>query len=180
MIHLYNLGFNGRYIAYPDCEFEEGITRTFDEEAGRHRKFSLGAHELMFNPFNNWLGEGIFTPLFRTFLKCDIPSYYKIFLTAYLFSYTSGGAYIIVFTLAAVARLVDKEDEISYFSAFNSAGVLILSILVSEMRRWRPGQILLCMVWARLGVRTVHRLTHDLPSLYRYTTSSDTSPFSLR
>jgi hypothetical protein len=50
MIHLYNLGFNGRYCAYPDCEFEEGITRTFDEEAGRHRKFALGAHELIFNP----------------------------------------------------------------------------------------------------------------------------------
>jgi hypothetical protein len=47
MIHLYNLGFNGRYVNYPDCEFQEGITRTFDEEAGRHRKFSLGAHELM-------------------------------------------------------------------------------------------------------------------------------------
>ena len=58
MIHLYNLGFNGRYIAYPDCEFQEGITRTFDEEAGRHRKFALGAHELMFSPFHSWLGQG--------------------------------------------------------------------------------------------------------------------------
>lgn len=131
MIHLYNLGFNGRYVAYPDCEFQEGITRTFDEEAGRHRKFSLGAHELMFNPFNNWIGDGIFSPLFRTFLRSDIPSYYKIFLTAYLFSYTSGGAYIIVFTIAAVARLVDKADQVTFFSSFNSAGVLILSILVS-------------------------------------------------
>jgi len=130
MIHLYNLGFNGRYIAYADCEFQEGITRTFDEEAGRHRKFALGAHELMFNPFSNWIGQGIFTPLFRTFLKSDIPSYYKIFLTAYLFSYTSGGAYIIVFSIATIARLIDKDDDISFFSSFNSAGVLILSILV--------------------------------------------------
>jgi hypothetical protein len=131
MIHLYNLGFNGRYIAYPDCEFQEGITRTFDEEAGRHRKFALGAHELMFNPFNNWIGQGIFSPLFRNFLMSDIPSYYKIFLTAYLFSYTSGGAYLLVFTTAAVARLLDSEEEVgSIISAFNSAGVLILSILV--------------------------------------------------
>ena len=125
MIHLYNLGFNGRYVAYPDCEFQEGITRTFDEEAGRHRKFALGgrykhchdlnstcmfdslyhiisAHELMFNPINGWVGQGIFSPLFRTFLRSDIPSYYKIFLTAYLFSYTSGGAYLIVFSTAAI------------------------------------------------------------------------------
>jgi cellulose synthase/poly-beta-1,6-N-acetylglucosamine synthase-like glycosyltransferase len=40
MIHLYNLGFNGRYCAYPDREFEEGITRTFDEEASRHQSFA--------------------------------------------------------------------------------------------------------------------------------------------
>merc|ERR1719263_433652 len=91
MIHLYNLGFNGRYCAYPDCEFQEGITRTFDEEAGRHRKFALGAHELVFHPIAECFGKGIFTPLFKTFLTCDIPSYYKIFLTAYLCSYTTGG-----------------------------------------------------------------------------------------
>jgi hypothetical protein len=84
----------------------------------------------MFNPINNWISQGFFSPLFRTFLKSDIPSYYKIFLTAYLFSYTSGGAYILVFTIAAIARILDKESEISYIAAFNSAGVLILSILV--------------------------------------------------
>ena len=30
MIHLYNLGFNGRYINYPDCEFQEGMTKKID------------------------------------------------------------------------------------------------------------------------------------------------------
>jgi hypothetical protein len=130
MIHLYNLGFNGRYVCYPDCEFQEGITRTFDEEAGRHRKFALGAHELMFNPFNNWFGQGIFTPLFNTFLRSDIPSYYKVFLTAYLFSYTSGGAYLLVFSFAALARLLDQSDEVRLLSAFNSAGVLVMSMVV--------------------------------------------------
>jgi cellulose synthase/poly-beta-1,6-N-acetylglucosamine synthase-like glycosyltransferase len=131
MIHLYNLGFNGRYIAYPDCEFQEGITRTFDEEAGRHRKFALGAHELMFNPFNSWLGQGVFSPLFRTFLGGDIPSYYKVFLTSYLFSYTSGGCYLIVFSVVAICRILDYSNEVEYIYAFNSAGVLILSIVVS-------------------------------------------------
>jgi hypothetical protein len=125
MIHLYNLGFNGRYCAYPDCEFEEGITRTFDEEAGRHRKFSLGAHELVFNPFQDMVGHGIFTPLFRTFMACDIPSYYKIFLTAYLCSYTSGGAYIIVFTVASIAWLLDGESDVSTLYAFSPAGIIV-------------------------------------------------------
>lgn len=138
MIHLYNLGFNGRYVAYPDCEFQEGITRTFDEEAGRHRKFALGAHELMFNPINAWIGQGIFSPLFKTFLKSDIPSYYKIFLTAYLFSYTAGGAYLIVFTIAAIARLVDRDGAVTSIYLFNSAGVLVLSAVVRifHLRCW--------------------------------------------
>jgi hypothetical protein len=125
MIHLYNLGFNGRYVAYPDCEFEEGITRTFDEEAGRHRKFSLGAHELVFNPFQDMLGHGIFTPLFRTFMSCDIPSYYKIFLTAYLCSYASGGAYIIVVVISAMARIFDGGPKVSALYAFTPAGVIV-------------------------------------------------------
>ena len=130
MIHLYNLGFNGRYVNYPDCEFQEGITRTFDEEAGRHRKFALGAHELMFNSFNSWIGNGPFSPLFKTFLKSDIPSYYKVFLTSYLFGYTSGGCYILVFSIAAIARLCDFENQVEFLSAFNSAGVLALSVIV--------------------------------------------------
>jgi cellulose synthase/poly-beta-1,6-N-acetylglucosamine synthase-like glycosyltransferase len=129
MIHLYNLGFNGRYCAYPDCEFEEGITRTFDEEAGRHRKFALGAHELVFNPLSEWFGHGIFTPLFRTFITCDIPAYYKVFLTAYLCSYSSGGAYIVVFTLAAAARLIDVEDSVQSLYTFSPAGIIVLNIV---------------------------------------------------
>jgi cellulose synthase/poly-beta-1,6-N-acetylglucosamine synthase-like glycosyltransferase len=130
MIHLYNLGFNGRYCAYPDCEFEEGITRTFDEEAGRHRKFALGAHELVFNSFQDMIGGGVFTPLFRTFLKCDIPSYYKVFLVSYLCSYASGGTYLIVFSAAAIARLLDSENDITSLQAFSPAGIIVLNFLV--------------------------------------------------
>lgn len=132
MIHFYNLGFNGRYCAYPDCEFQEGITRTFDEEAGRHRKFSLGAHELVFNSFQDMLGHGIFTPLFRTFLRCDIPSYYKVYLTAYLCSYTSGGTYLIVFAAAALVRIIDNGAEITHLSGqfFSPTGIIILNFII--------------------------------------------------
>lgn len=129
MIHLYNLGFNGRYCAYPDCEFQEGITRTFDEEAGRHRKFALGAHELVFNPFQEMIGHGVFTPLFRTFLASDIPSYYKVFLTAYLCSYATGGAYIIVFLAAALVRIFSSDDEIDSLYTFSPAGIIVLNII---------------------------------------------------
>lgn len=130
MINLYNLGFNGRYCAYPDCEFQEGITRTFDQEAGRHRKFALGAHELVFNHFQDMLGHGIFTPIFKTFLSSDIPRYYKVFLTAYLCSYTSGGAYIIVFAASALVRIFDEGDAVDSLYAFSPAGIIILVFIV--------------------------------------------------
>jgi cellulose synthase/poly-beta-1,6-N-acetylglucosamine synthase-like glycosyltransferase len=143
MIHLYNIGYTGRYIAYPGCEFQEGVTRTFDEEAGRHRKFSLGAHELMFNPFQDWFGHGIFTPLFRNFLTCDIPSYYKIFLMSYLMSYTSGGIYLFVFSVAAAGRLLDQRDTGSLY-AFNPASVLVLNIVVYYVIGYTSFLIALC------------------------------------
>jgi cellulose synthase/poly-beta-1,6-N-acetylglucosamine synthase-like glycosyltransferase len=130
MIQLYSLGFNGRYCAYPDCEFQEGITRTFDEEAGRHRKFALGAHELVFNTFESMPSQGVFTPVFKTFMSCGIPNYYKVFLSAYLCSYASGSTYIIVFTVSAIMRILDRDQEVDAISLFNPAGVILLNFVV--------------------------------------------------
>ncbi|KAL3939477.1 MAG: hypothetical protein SGBAC_005806 [Bacillariaceae sp.] len=135
MIHLYNLGFDGRYVTYPDCEFEKGVSRTFDEEASKQRKLSWGAHEIMFNPLNTWLVRGPFSPVFRTMFKSKaIPSTYKIFLTSHLLSYSSGGIYLFVFSVAAVTRILDTAiSEESIWFAFNSAGVLALTFVLSYM-----------------------------------------------
>jgi hypothetical protein len=65
------------------------------------------------------------SPLFRMFMSCDIPSFYKIFLTAYLCSYASGGAYIIVFTISSTARILDGRSDISALYAFTRAGVIL-------------------------------------------------------
>ena len=48
-----------------------------------------------------------------------------------LFSYTSGGTYLVVFTIAAIARLCDKDGVTSLY-LFNSAGVLVLSAVVRQ------------------------------------------------
>jgi hypothetical protein len=132
MIHLYNLGFDGRYIVYPSCEFQQSVSRSFDEEASRQRKLSLGAHELIFNPLNSWLIRGPFSPVFVTMFKSKaIPSGYKIFLAAHLLSYTIGGIYLLVFTVAATARILDNEiSEASLRFTFNSAGFLAVSYVV--------------------------------------------------
>jgi Glycosyl transferase family group 2 len=130
MIHLYSLGFNGRYVNYEDCEFQEGITRSFNEEAVRCRKFALGAHELVFHPFQDMLGRGIFTPVFRTFMTCEIPSYFKIFLTAHLCSYASGGAYIFIFVVSSILQMFEKKTEVDTISVFNPAGIIIISFIL--------------------------------------------------
>ena len=160
---LYSLGFNGRYVAYPDCEFQEGITRTFDEEAGRHRKFALGAHELVFNPFTDWVGHGVFTPLWRTFLACDIPSYYKVYLTAYLCSYASGGAYLVVFTIAAIARILDVEDDVQTLYSFSPAGVIVLNMVAFYVLGYATFIIaMLRMYWA--NSKLIFREYRDKPA----------------
>ena len=76
------------------------------------------------------IGQGIFTPLFKTLMACDIPSYYKIFLTAYLCSYASGGAYLIVFSAAAITRIVDSAENIDSLYAFSPAGIIILNFVI--------------------------------------------------
>jgi hypothetical protein len=60
-----------------------------------------------------------------------IPSGYKIFLAAHLLSYTIGGIYLLVFTVAATARILDNEiSEASLRFTFNSAGFLAVSYVV--------------------------------------------------
>ena len=133
MIHLYNLGFDGRYVAYPACEFQHGVCRTFDEEASRQRKLSLGAHEVVFNPFNFWLVRGPFSAVFQTLFKSKaVPINYKIHLAAHLFSYSSGGIYLLVFTIAAVARILGDsvQERSQLIFVFNSATILTCSMVV--------------------------------------------------
>ena len=138
MIHLYNLGFDGRYVSYPACEFEQGVSRTFDEEAARHRRLSLGAHELLFHPINSWLVRSPFSPVFQTMMKSKaISSSYKIFLISTLFHFCSGGIYLFVFTVAATARILGHtiQETSSLIFVFNSASILFLSMVVS-LHQW--------------------------------------------
>lgn len=131
MINLYNLGYDGRFICYPDSDYQEGVTRTFDEEAERQRRFSVGAHELMYNPFAEMFGKGFFKRSFWSFLTSDIPGYYKIYLTSYLLSYTSGGTFVILYTCAALTRLFGPDEGyVTVFYGLSPFGFIALNILV--------------------------------------------------
>jgi hypothetical protein len=55
-------------------------------------------------------------------------------LSSHLLSYSSGGIYLFVFSVAAVTRILDTDiSEESIWFAFNSAGVLALTHVVSRM-----------------------------------------------
>lgn len=43
---------------------------------------------------------------------------------------TSGGCYILVFSIAAITHLCSVETEIAFLSSFSSAGVLVLSVII--------------------------------------------------
>jgi hypothetical protein len=82
----------------------------------------------MFNAFTEIFNHGVYSDLFKTFLKCDIPGYYKIFLTAYLQSYMSGGVYLLVFTIATIVRLAGSETGTLY--AFSPIAVLLITLII--------------------------------------------------
>lgn len=127
MMNFYNAGYIGRYVAFPDTEFQEGITRNFDEEAIKLRKFSSGAHELMFNPFNKWVHHGILSDLFHRFFQSAMPFYYKVHLVAYLSSYFSAGLYFIVITTTMILYLFRTED---LFFTTNPIAILIINLFI--------------------------------------------------
>lgn len=159
MFHMYNLGFNGRYCAFPACEFEVGVPRTFDELASSHRSLAKGAHEILFNSFQDMMGgHGIFTRLFREFMACGMQSYYKTYLFAYLCSYTIGGTYILAFYIDAIFRILDENDDeneaVDEFHSFSPASAIILLFAFANIF----GNVTLTFVMFRLRKNNIKLL----------------------
>jgi len=82
-IRLQSEGYIGVYSVF--CEFEEGVSLSYEDELSKLSKFAYGASELIFSK-NFW-----------RFLICKhIPWYSKVNLTSYLFSYFAIASSIIV------------------------------------------------------------------------------------
>lgn len=124
MIRLYIMGYTGKYVAFPDSEFQEGITFNYDEEARKLRKFSSGAHELIFNPMSCWLSSSVLSKKYHNFILSPLPRFYKIHLISYLGSYFSSGFFVIFVSIAFVARLAGSDA--GYFNV-NPVAVIALN-----------------------------------------------------
>lgn len=87
-MRLQTKDYFGRYIAYPDTDFGEGVTRTFQEEIQKLTKFAYGASEMMLNPVKQWFQKGLFTKTFKEYIfSRQITWYTKLHLCFYLSSY---------------------------------------------------------------------------------------------
>jgi hypothetical protein len=82
-------GYILRLASYHGEGFKEGISLSIFDELNRWEKYAYGCNELVFNPLFTWLWKGPFTPLFRTFLGCDLQLSSKMTIIGYISSYYS-------------------------------------------------------------------------------------------
>ncbi|CCG82842.1 Putative uncharacterized protein [Taphrina deformans PYCC 5710] len=80
-------GYKIRLASYSNDEFLEGVSLTVYDELARWQKYAYGCSELVFHPLKFWFTRGPFTKLFRTFLRANVPGFYKFTSCSYIFSY---------------------------------------------------------------------------------------------
>lgn len=92
-LRLLMSGYITRWATYSNNGFEEGVSLTCDDELNRWQKYAFGCSELVLHRLWEWPYKGIFTPLFKTFLKSPAaPIHYKFSACSYIFSYYAIGA----------------------------------------------------------------------------------------
>ncbi|SNX84533.1 uncharacterized protein MEPE_03242 [Melanopsichium pennsylvanicum] len=103
-LRLLMSGYITRWATYSNNGFEEGVSLTCDDELNRWQKYAFGCSELVLHRLWEWPTKGLFTPLFKTFLKSSAPIHYKFSASSYIFSYYAIGA---AFPLTWVLYLVE-------------------------------------------------------------------------
>lgn len=91
-LRLLMAGYITRWATYSNNGFEEGVSLTCDDELNRWQKYAFGCSELVLHRIWHWPFKGLFTPLFKTFLKSSAPIHYKFSACSYIFSYYAIGA----------------------------------------------------------------------------------------
>lgn len=135
-----------RLATYHDNEFKEGVSLTIYDEIARWEKYAFGCNELVFNRMYTWLWKGPFTPLFRTFLWCDIQLSSKLTIIGYISSYyaLASSFPLTIMNYILVGWFNDSLDKfymkswdifLSVIVVFNLIGNLSLALL-----RYRLGE----------------------------------------
>lgn len=120
-LRFINSGYYGKFIAYKDNIFQEGVSLSFKDEMNKYSKFAYGASEIMFNPIKNWCRKGILTKSFYTFVRySNAPFTSKISIIGYLMTYFSIASSIILTPIILVLSCYVEYWEILFFNLFYS------------------------------------------------------------
>lgn len=85
-------GYTVRFASYTGDGFKEGVSLTVYDELARWEKYAYGCSELIFHPFRYWVTRGPFTPLFKMFIRSNMPLPSKITIMAYIGTYYAIGS----------------------------------------------------------------------------------------
>ena len=80
-------GYVIRFASYTMDGFKEGVSLTVYDEMSRWEKYAYGCSELIFHPLRCWLTKGPFTPLFKMFMRSNMPLPSKFTIMAYVGTY---------------------------------------------------------------------------------------------
>lgn len=125
-----NSGYYGKFIAYKDNIFQEGVSLSFKDEMNKYSKFAYGASEIIFNPIKNWCKKGILTKSFYNFIRySNAPFTSKIGIVGYLMTYFSIASSIVLTPVILVVSCYVEHWEILFFDIFYS--FIFLTVLFS-------------------------------------------------
>ena len=95
-LRLQSDGYIIRLASYTGDGFKEGVSLTVYDELARWEKYAYGCNELIFHPIKYWIFRGPFTPLFKNFMKSNMPLPSKFTIMAYIGTYYAiGSAWIL-------------------------------------------------------------------------------------
>lgn len=91
-LRLQTAGYIVRMGGYTGGGFKEGVSLTCYDELARWEKYAYGCSELIFHPLRYWPTRGPFTPLFRHFIRSNMPLGSKFTIMAYIGTYYAIGS----------------------------------------------------------------------------------------
>lgn len=86
-LRLQSASYDLRFSAYFGRGFQEGVSLTVYDELSRWEKYAYGCSELIFHPLKYWFTRGPFTPLFRRFIRSNMPLMGKLTILSYIGTY---------------------------------------------------------------------------------------------
>ncbi|GAA5852955.1 hypothetical protein JCM8547_004747 [Rhodosporidiobolus lusitaniae] len=86
-LNMTKAGYITRWATYANCEYQEGVSLTCDDELNRWQKYAFGCSEMVFNRLIHWPTRGPVSQLFRKFIWGHTPLPTKISNCSYIASY---------------------------------------------------------------------------------------------